>query len=155
MHDYLIFTLDGRRCALPLSSVERVERAVEITPLASANLPDGVRGVVNVHGALLPVFDLRAPRADRTLDAEEQMILLTLAPGQRAALLAESVEGVRAVQTEDSTTMQSLLPPGLMARGGVLKVDGDLVLLHDVELLLSNAAAWQALRRTLQTEAPL
>ena len=53
----VVFALDDRRIALPLAAVERVVRAVEVTPLPKA--PAVVLGAVNVQGNLVPVFHLR------------------------------------------------------------------------------------------------
>jgi len=53
----LALSVDDRRYALPLSAVERIVRIVEVTPLPSA--PEIVAGVVNVHGRVIPVVDLR------------------------------------------------------------------------------------------------
>lgn len=50
-------TLDGQRYALSLAQVERVIRAVEITPLPQA--PEIITGVINVRGRVIPVVDIR------------------------------------------------------------------------------------------------
>ncbi len=58
MQDRLVvFTLGEQRYRLPLSSVKRVARIVEITPLPSA--PEVVHGVINVQGRLIRVVNLR------------------------------------------------------------------------------------------------
>ena len=54
---FIAFSLDAQRYALPLASVERVIRVVEITPLSKAL--DIVLGVVNVQGRVIPVINLR------------------------------------------------------------------------------------------------
>ena len=53
---WVTFTLEGQRYALPLESVHRALRAVEITPLPLA--PDAVAGAIDVGGRTLPVFSL-------------------------------------------------------------------------------------------------
>lgn len=42
----VVFTLEGQQYALPLSAVERIVHAVEITPLPKA--PEIVLGVINM-----------------------------------------------------------------------------------------------------------
>lgn len=51
------FDLDDHHYALPLTAVERVIRAIEITPLPKAPLI--VRGIVNVEGRIVPVVSVR------------------------------------------------------------------------------------------------
>jgi purine-binding chemotaxis protein CheW len=55
--DLILFSLDERRFALPLRSVERVVRAVDITPLPDA--PQMVLGVIDVQGEIVSVINLR------------------------------------------------------------------------------------------------
>ena len=53
----VVFTLDSQRFALPLSAVERAIRIIEIVPLPKA--PDIVIGVINLHGQIIPVVNIR------------------------------------------------------------------------------------------------
>ena len=76
--------------ALGVDAVERVVRAVKIAPLADA--PRGVRGVVNVQGGDLPVFDLIA-RPDRAVHASDHLIIART-PQRSVALLVEAVVSV-------------------------------------------------------------
>ena len=110
---FLVFTIDGRRCALPLARVERVLRAVEITPLPGAKLPSPVRGVVNVHGTVTPVFDLRPAQRHEEVRESEQMILVALREDRRALLLCDDVEGVRQVGAQDIASSGAMLPRNL------------------------------------------
>ena len=53
----IVFLLDQQRYALSLASVQRVVRAVEITPLPKA--PAIVSGVINIQGQIVPVVNVR------------------------------------------------------------------------------------------------
>ena len=59
---WVLFTVDDQIYGLDLWEVERIVRAVEINPLPE--VPPYVAGVVDFHGQILPVIDLRA-RFDR------------------------------------------------------------------------------------------
>ncbi len=59
---WVLFTVDGQAYALDLQEVERIVRAVEVSPLPE--VPAYVAGIVDVHGRVLPVIDLRL-RFDR------------------------------------------------------------------------------------------
>ena len=90
---YLIFKLDNRNYGLPLEFVSRVIRAVEIIPVP--NETPLIRGVINLHGEMVSVFDLRAlfnlPHRDILLSDR----LILLAVGERQlALLADAVDGI-------------------------------------------------------------
>src|SRR4051812_25169417 len=53
----VVFRLETQCFALPLGQVERATRAVAITPLPRA--PSVVAGVIDLHGSVVPVIDLR------------------------------------------------------------------------------------------------
>jgi purine-binding chemotaxis protein CheW len=53
-----IFALGEVRFALSTHVIERVIRAVEISPMADP--PPGMLGVINVHGSVIPVLDIRS-----------------------------------------------------------------------------------------------
>lgn len=57
----LFFELRGTRCALPVELVREVMLAPAVTPVPAA--PPPLRGVVPVHGQVLPVIDLGAALA--------------------------------------------------------------------------------------------
>ena len=65
--DVLYFEVRGRRCALPMSEVREVLATPPITPVPSA--PAALRGLVPVHGQVLPLVDVGpqlGPRGSRS-----------------------------------------------------------------------------------------
>src|SRR3990170_1876614 len=75
MIQLLAFGMAQQRYALPLAAVERVVRAVEITPLPKA--PPMVLGIVNIGGHIVPVFNVRSRfrLPERDMDLRDQLIL--------------------------------------------------------------------------------
>lgn len=71
----LVFTIDDQKYAFQLSAVERIVRAVEVTPLPEA--PAIVIGVINVHDRVLPVIDLRRRfhLSERAIDPDDQFVI--------------------------------------------------------------------------------
>jgi chemotaxis signal transduction protein len=54
--DVLFFEVRGRRCALPVAVVREVMATPPVTPIPGA--PPALRGVVPVHGQVLPLLDV-------------------------------------------------------------------------------------------------
>ncbi len=131
----LIFTLDELRYALYLPVVEKVFRAVEITPLPRA--PAIIYGVVNIQGRIIPVVNVRRRfrLPEREIELDDQMILAHT-PRWTVALLADSIDGVKEFHKEDLAPARDLLP-GLEYVEGVLKVPNGMVLIHDLDAFLS------------------
>ena len=135
MTELVAFRLDDLRIGLPLTVVERIVRAVEVTPLPGA--PAIVLGAIDMQGHVLPVLDLRS----RFLLPEREIGLadhfLIAATARRAvALVVDEAQGV--IEYEQSTIVDSeKIIPGLEQFQGVVKLDDGLVLIHDLEKFLS------------------
>ena len=131
----LVFRLEGRGYALSLAAVVRVVRAVEITELPKA--PEIVLGVVNVGGAVVPVFDMR--RRFRLPCREVQLtdqLIVAQTSRRTVVLLADCVMGLVEVPTED-IAMAPAIVPGIEQVQGIVKLPDGLVLIHDLESFLS------------------
>ncbi len=144
----VIFELAGQQLALSLSCVEGVIRSVEVSPLPEA--PAGVRGVINFHGRIVPVLDLtaRLGLAPRELRLSDHFVI---AHTQRrtVALIVDCAIGVVPRAPAKLTTAEAIVP-GLAGIQGVMRLNGDLVLIHDLESFLSPQAA-EALTQALPT----
>ena len=131
----LVFTLDDRRYGLSLPSVERVARIVDITPLPQA--PDIVLGVINVHGRIVPVVNVRRRFGlpERAIALTDQLIVAhtVLRP---VALLVDVVTGV-IDHTEQQVVAAREVLAGIDYIEGVVKLDDGLILIHDLERFLS------------------
>jgi purine-binding chemotaxis protein CheW len=118
-----------------LAIVERVIRAVEISPLPRA--PRIVRGVINVQGHILPVVDIRAlfrlPSRETGVD---DRFIIARTPRRVLALIVDRVMGISEVPEEKIVSAESALP---FAEGlrGVAKLEDGLVLIYDLDRFLS------------------
>jgi len=133
---FLSFMLDDLRFAVPVTAAVRVFRAVLITPLPGA--PDSVLGAVDINGAVVPVVDIRG-----------KVGLLTRAPAltdhflrgrtskREIVLVTSGVEGITTCNGSNLAQAR-LLVPGLKYIGGILKDDRGLILIQDLEELLSK-----------------
>ena len=131
----VVFTLDAMRCALRLSCVERIVRVVEITALPHA--PEIVLGIINMHGEIIPVIDLRKRFSlpERELDLGSRLMIARTSR-RRLALAADAVLGVVQCTTENTTAGDSILP-GLEYVQGVVRLEDGLALIHNLETFLS------------------
>jgi len=135
----VVFRLGEQRYALPLGTVQRIVRAVEVTPLPGA--PALVLGMINVAGCVLPVLSLRQRflLPERNIGPAHQFVLAQMA--QRVvALVIDEAQGV--IEREPSAVVGSdRIVPGLEQFHGVVKLDDGLVLIHDLQTFLSVGEA--------------
>jgi chemotaxis signal transduction protein len=131
----VVFSIGARRCAIALDRVERVIAAVEFGPLIDA--PAALFGIINLHGAAIPILDVRPRFADPTgaLRLDQRFILLRT-PKRLMALLADAIEGVRDVPTASILGMSQVAPGAGLVKGCAAAEDG-LIYLYDVDALLT------------------
>ena len=131
----VVFRLDEQRYALPLATVERVIRAVEVTSLPKA--PPVVLGVIDVAGRVLPVLNIRRRfrLPEREISPADQFVIAHTAQ-RTVALVMDEAQGV--LERGASAVIDSTqIAPGLGQLQGVMKLEDGLVLIHDLEKFLS------------------
>jgi purine-binding chemotaxis protein CheW len=133
--EVLLFSLDEPRYALNLSAVETVIRMVELTPLPGA--PEIVQGMINYHGRIIPLVNIRRrfnlPERDRELNDRVIIARTFMRP---VALTVDSIIGIRTVEASEISETGHALPFAAYIQGAA-KVDGDIILIYDLDLFLS------------------
>ncbi|HEY4299736.1 MAG TPA: chemotaxis protein CheW [Candidatus Didemnitutus sp.] len=144
----VVFTIDERRYALKLETVERIVRVVDIDPLPKA--PGIVLGVVNVRGTIMPVVNVRKRFnvPERELELSDELILARAGP-RALALVVDAVIGVVELSESEATPAAAILP-GLAYVEGVARLEGGLTFIHDLNTFLSLEEA-----RALEAAMPL
>jgi len=135
MRTLVVFTLDAQRYAVHLPVVSRVIRAVEIARLPKA--PAIVLGVINVHGQIVPVVDVRTrfglPR--RELEPGDQFVLAR-AGSRNVALVVDFVSGIVDCPEESIVALEQVAG-GVEYVAGIAKLADGVTLIHDLETFLS------------------
>jgi purine-binding chemotaxis protein CheW len=140
----VLFTLDDQKYGLPLHVVDRVLRAVEITPLPEA--PRIVAGVFSLQGRPVPVVDLRRRFGlpERGVDIDDHFIIaqsssmLVALPVDEALGLAKGLDEERvpaADMVPDLNYVESVVAAGAEM---VFVLDIDTVLTDDEEGALKD-----------------
>ena len=150
-HQMVLFSLDGQRYALRLDAVERVIRAAAVTPVPET--PAFVLGLVNLAGQLLPVFSLRRCLGlpDRPLRPADKFMIVRTARFT-LALLVDAVQGLSVVDAAQSVAVEDALPEGQCRVQGLIKLDGDIILIYDLGKLFSHEDRDRILQAKAATE---
>jgi purine-binding chemotaxis protein CheW len=132
---WVVFSLDAGRYALPLIAVDRIVRAAYITSLPLA--PDIVLGAIDIAGRVLPVFNTRRRfrLPERTIDPADHLLIARTA--QRTVVLV--IDAAQGVFERPTTAMidAASIAPDLEHIHGVIQLEDGLVLIHDLEHFLS------------------
>ena len=136
MEELLVFALSGLHCALRLADVERILPAVEISPVPMA--PGIVLGLINVHGRILPVLNirplLRLPEIEAGLNDQ---IILTRTAGFPLAILVDEVSGLAEFGGQDIVGPEELYP-GIEYLEGVTRLKGGILYVYNLDRFLSS-----------------
>lgn len=131
----IVFSLNETRYALYLATVKRVTHAVEITPLPKA--PEIVAGVINFHGDIIPVINMRKRfnLPARKLEPQDQFIIANTTK-RLVALIVDSVLNIQELNNYQITSTERELPYAEYI-SGVAKTEDNLILITDLEKFLS------------------
>ncbi|MBI3629990.1 MAG: purine-binding chemotaxis protein CheW [Candidatus Rokubacteria bacterium] len=130
-----VFALDDQRYALLLSRVERVLPMLAVSPLPQA--PGIALGVINLHGRVIPVVDVRRrlglpPRHHAVHD----QMLVARSLRRTLALPVSRVLGVEEV-AEGAVTPPGAVLPHIGHVAGIVAVEDGILLIHDLDTFLS------------------
>jgi purine-binding chemotaxis protein CheW len=135
MGSIVVFALEGQRIGLPLGTVERVVRVVEVTRLPKA--PQIVHGLINVQGRIVPVVNTRKRfgMLEREVALSDQFLIARTAT-RTLAMLVDMVTGVVECNERDFVTAEAIVP-GMEYVQGIVKLADGIVLIHDLDTFLS------------------
>ena len=137
--ELLVFDLEGRTFGLPSTEVVELVRAVAIAPLPLG--PRVVAGVINLHGRVVPVFDLRVRfgMASSPLEPTDHFVVARSA-GRVVALRADRIRQLATVARDEIEAADRLVS-GLHYLSGVTKTANGVVFVHNLDAFLSEAEA--------------
>ncbi|MEP6621208.1 MAG: chemotaxis protein CheW [bacterium] len=137
---YLLARLAGVHIALPASSVKELVRAVALATVPGA--PRILEGAMNLHGAIIPVLDLRVPLGlpARTNDPADTLIILETG-ARRLAVRVESVDDVEEIASSSIHAPDAMSPTMATLSGlaGIATRDDGAVIIYDPAAFLSQA----------------
>lgn len=135
---YLTFTLDTECYGIEIKFVTEIIGIQAITEMPE--LPDYLKGIINLRGKIIPVMDvrLRFKKPSREYNDRTCVIVVDI-HGMSVGLVVDSVAEVLNIAENN------IVPPPQMQKGGnkyikaVGKVDNDVKLLLDCSKLLQEA----------------
>ncbi|AZR34736.1 chemotaxis protein CheW [Xanthomonas vasicola] len=137
---YLTFQLDGETFATSILGIREIIQYRTPTPVPS--MPECVRGVINLRGAVVPVVDLqsRLGRADSAIGKRSCIVILATEQAQGTQVIGVLVDAVNAVIELADQDIEAAPSFGTHIRRDLLrgmgKVGERFVVLLDMEQVL-------------------
>lgn len=148
--EIVVFDIGRQRFGLAVDHVDRVLRAVALTPVPNA--PAIVEGLINIAGTPLAALDLRKRFGLRAkpVDASD-VLVVARAGGRKVAIRADRAMGVVKVGPAEVSDPRTILAGDVPIAGVAVLQDG-LVLVQDPEAFLTQSEALE-LDRVMAPEA--
>lgn len=139
IQQFLTFTVEGEEYGVDIMTVREIKGWTETTRLPNA--PECMRGVMNLRGLIIPIFDLRA-RFSRTLtDANASHVIIILAVGERnIGVLVDAVSDILTVTNSEVKAAPQI--EGRVEKDyitGLISLEERMVVLLAVEHLFDEA----------------
>lgn len=151
---YVLFRLGAEMYGLPVEQVQGIIRYEHGTPVPKA--PEGVIGVINLRGRIVPVVDLSVRLGRGTFEPEEGSRIV-VAEGEAGAIgLAVDAASEVAWIAEDSirpAPEAAVTAESAEAIAGVAERDGGLVVLLDLDRAVPRTTYAPAIDTTTPEEA--
>lgn len=132
------FKIGPESYALDIMKIKEIIRPQKLTPVPRA--PSFIEGVINLRGTVIPVADMRK-RFDQQINSESRknrIVVCSLA-GRIIGLLVDEVTEVRRFSRKEiAPSPQFIKGPQADYFLGVARVDDELIMLIDLEKVLST-----------------
>lgn len=138
---YLTFYIDGQLYCIPTSQVVEIIRIQPMTFLP--NLPDYVKGVINLRGRIVPVIDMRLRLHKEEREYSSRTSVVIVEQGENTVgLIVDGVKDVLDV-TEDQIdeTLQSRKAVGRRFVRGIVTLGREAALFLDLAEVLTHRGA--------------
>jgi len=134
------FTVGQEHFAVDILSVQEINRMMALTKVPQS--PEGIEGVINLRGRIIPVLDLRVQFGlpSSTLDEHARIVVVEV-QGNTIGFIVDSVHEVLRIDrsiVEPTPQLTSSIDSSYIA--GVAKLGDDLIILLNLDNLLSPEA---------------
>lgn len=134
---YLFFYLGKEQYGIEICHITEIIGIQPITLIP--NMPEYVKGVINLRGKIIPVMDVRLLLRKESREYDERTCIIVLSINDVSiGLIVDNVSEVITIADED------IAPPPDMNKGGgtfikgICKADGDVKMLLDCQKILTE-----------------
>jgi purine-binding chemotaxis protein CheW len=152
-NEYLTFAIDSQQYGIDILSVREIRAWTEVTNLP--NTPDFVRGILNLRGTIVPIYDLRVRfGGGRTTPTSMHVVIVVVAVNGTFGLLVDSVSDILSIDQRD---LQSVPNTGMSDDHQFLSAlvarDERMVSILDLDRLVNQSTAEQMQQIATQQES--
>ncbi len=132
----VLFQLENNIFGIPISNVQEIIKTPAIT--AIPNTPEFFKGVVNLRDKVIPVLGLGEKLGLKESEGEERRIIVINVGVNIAGIIVDAVCDVLKIAEDSIETEVNLCDTASRAISGIAKLDDRLVILLNLEQLLTS-----------------
>lgn len=148
MLQFLTFTVEREEYGIDIMTVKEIKGWAEVTRIP--NSPEFMRGVMNLRGLIIPIFDLRARFGMGATEAHAKNAVIILSAGERIiGILVDTVSDILDSTSDDikpSPSVENNTKDEFIE--GIISVGERMVILLDVKRLFDAEMLSQVMDRT-------
>ncbi len=137
IEQYVIFSINEQIFGIEILKIKEVVSYRKVTPLP--NMRGFIKGIINLRGIILPVFDLKEKfHLPETTYTPFHIIMVIEISGRVMGVIVDEISDVVELFPEEVQATANL-PPGVQTEylKGIGKKEDELIILLDVDRLLS------------------
>ena len=138
VRQFISFKIGDEEYGVDIMAIREIKGWTDTTELPDS--PPHLRGVINLRGAIIPVFDLRARFSGQLTEATPRHVTIVVTVGRRVlGILVDAVADIITVAAGDIQPVPEL-ERGERSRflSGLVTVEGRMVALLDLESMLQS-----------------
>lgn len=132
----VVFRVADQQFALELSAVEKAVRIVEVSPLPKS--PEHILGIINYHGEIIPVINIRMlfNLPEREIELTDKLLIAQTSL-RTPALWIDSVSEVIEIANDDIIKSEKIFL-GVEFVKSIFKLDNGIVFISDLDQFLTD-----------------
>ncbi len=133
----IAFMIGEQVYGVEITTVREIRAWSGATPLP--NTQDYVRGVINLRGTIVPIFDLRARFGDGLTDTTKNHVVVVMSVGEKwVGMLVDAVSDILTISKKDVHKVPEGDSMDSELLNGIVTHDSKMVGLIDLDAIVSN-----------------
>ncbi|MBR1865635.1 MAG: purine-binding chemotaxis protein CheW [Lachnospiraceae bacterium] len=135
---FVIFQLEDQKYGMNLSHINGIEQGYSIIPVPNA--PEGIKGIINLRGVVIPVYSLREHFGMPTrITNPEKSLLVTKSSGTMLAYEVDAVIAIEQMKKKNINDMPEVASnENTIFMQHVLHIGSEIVIEIDADKVLSE-----------------
>jgi purine-binding chemotaxis protein CheW len=149
---FISFTVGLQTFAVDIVAVREIRRWSDTTPLP--HVPEFVRGVINLRGVIVPIYDLKARFGrGQTEPTRTHVVIIVAVAGRMVGLLVDAVLDILSIQPEQLLAVPEIenTPETVFLRG-IVTVEDRMIAVLGLDLLFDYDAVMESAVAALESQ---